>query len=103
MTRTTNLGIKRSYKDPQFNTLFESREQEVIAGTSGNNLNEKEGPAKKRRKRSKDDTDGVQTSPFMESGVGKSQNLDKKRFAGRFSRIKTDGAPCCSHTYPVPK
>lgn len=95
--------MKRSYKDPQFNTLFESREQEAIAGTSGNTLNENEGPAKKRRKRSKDDADGVQTNPSVESGVEKSQNLGKKRFAGRFSRVKTDGAARRSHNYPVLK
>ena len=93
--------MKRPYKGPQFNSLFESREQEAIAGTGGNTLNENEGPAKKRRKRSKDDVDGVQISPSVEAGVGKSQNLSKKRFARKFSGVKTNGAPRCSHTYPV--
>jgi hypothetical protein len=99
MTRITSLGMKRSYKDAQFNSLFVSGEQEAIAEAGGNTLNEdEEGPAKKKSKRSKDDVGGVQTSPSVEGGVGKSKNWGKKRFMGKFSRAKTDGAPCCSHT-----
>jgi len=90
--------MKRSYKDAQFNSLFKPGEQDTIAGVDGNTLNEdEEGPAKKKSKRSKDSVDGVQKSPPVEIGVRKNQNLGKKRFAGKFSRAKANGAPCCSH------
>ena len=98
MTRITSQGMKRSYKDAQFNTLFQSGEQRTIAEVGGNTHNgDEDGPAKKKSKRSKDDVDGVQKSPSMESGGGKRQILRKKRFAEKFSRAKTDGAPCCNH------
>lgn len=100
MTRITSLGMKRSYKDAQFNSLFKSDEQQTIAEVGGNILNgDEEGPARKKSKRNKDDVDGVQKSPSMGSGVGKNQILGKKRFAGKFSRAKTDGTPCCSHPW----
>ena len=90
--------MKRSYKDAQFNSFFESGEQQTIAEVDGNTLNgDEEGPAKKKRRRSKDDVDDVQKSPSMETAVGKHQILRKKRFAGKFSRAKTDGTPCCSY------
>lgn len=86
--------MKRSHKDAQFNSLFESGEQEAIAEMGGNTLNEnEEGPAKKKSKRSKDDLDGTQRSSSMEIGVGRSNKLGKKRLKERFSRTKTDGTP----------
>lgn len=98
MTRITGLGMKRSYKDAQFNTLFESGEQEAITETGGHNLNEsEEGQTKKKRKRSKYDPDGVQMSPSVERGVGESKKWGKQRFAGKFSGAKTNGASRCSH------
>ena|SRR5258706_11677106 len=98
MTRITSLGMKRSYKDAQINSLFKSEEQQTIAEVGGNTFNEnEEGPAKKKSKRNKDDVDGAQKSPSMGSGVGKNQILGKKRFAGKFSRANTDGTPSCSH------
>lgn len=97
MTRITSLGMKRSYKDAQFNSLFKSEEQDTIARVDGNTLNDvEEGPAKKRSKHSKDNVDDVQKNPSMEIGVGKNQKFDKKRFTGKFSRTKANGAPCCS-------
>ena len=95
MTRITSLGMKRSYKDAQFNSLFQSEEQQKVGGNTFNG--DEEGPAKKKSKRTKDDVDGVQKSPSMGSGVGKNQILGKKRFVGKFSRAKTDGALCYSH------
>jgi hypothetical protein len=97
MTRITSLGMKRTYKDAQFNILFESREQGAIAGMGGNTNENEEGPVKKKRKRSKNDTDDVQTSVHREIGLGKSQELGKKRFAAEFSRAKTNGTPRCSY------
>jgi len=96
MTRITGLGMKRSYKDAQFNSLFTSGGHEAIA-EADRSANDEERPAKKKRKRSKNDVDGVQTSPSIGSEVEKSKILGNKRFAGKFSRTKTDGAPCCNH------
>jgi hypothetical protein len=94
MTRITSLGIKRSHKDAQFNTLFEPGGGEAIAEKGANNLNENvEGPAMKKRKRGKEDADGVQTRPSVGSGVGKNEKSGKKYFAANFSGAKPTGAP----------
>jgi len=99
MTRITSLRMKRPYNDAQFNTIFESREPAAIAETGGSTLNEnEEGRARKRRKRSGDDTDGFQTNAPVGNGVVKGTKLGKKRFAGEFSRAKMDGARRCSYT-----